>query len=206
MKPEESKPGGPPEIKAIILDEYTIKEIRRGVYTGYAASGSYRLARKLRWKFFFAWFDLWVGGYVDMKKKILYVCPLPCCVFQFWFEQVAVATGDQHEDYHTNLMGSEMYEESHRQAVEAEQKEREKPGVYDYVYYCSLKFVKDDDNPYGEEGYWAYPYEGQFPVGYVSWHDTEKRWVFTPSENTHLDVPNMKDISDFLGKLKHREG
>ncbi|MFA4971979.1 MAG: hypothetical protein WC683_05150 [bacterium] len=31
-------------------------------------------------RFFFAWFDLWVGAYWDSKKRILYLCPLPCCV------------------------------------------------------------------------------------------------------------------------------
>ena len=30
--------------------------------------------------FFLAWFDLWIGAYWDVKKKILYICPLPCCV------------------------------------------------------------------------------------------------------------------------------
>ena len=35
-------------------------------------------------KFFFAWFDFWVGFYYDQKGHALYVCPLPCCVFKFW--------------------------------------------------------------------------------------------------------------------------
>ncbi len=30
--------------------------------------------------FFVAWFDLWVGAYYDQHKRVLYVCPLPCCV------------------------------------------------------------------------------------------------------------------------------
>lgn len=32
--------------------------------------------------FFFAWYDLWVGIFFDTKKRILYVCPVPCCVFK----------------------------------------------------------------------------------------------------------------------------
>jgi hypothetical protein len=25
----------------------------------------------------FAWYDLWVGVFIDRKKRIVYVCPLP---------------------------------------------------------------------------------------------------------------------------------
>lgn len=32
--------------------------------------------------FFLAWYDLWVGAFYDQNKCILYVCPLPCCVFK----------------------------------------------------------------------------------------------------------------------------
>lgn len=33
--------------------------------------------------FFFAWYDAWLGAFYDQKKRVLYVCPLPCCVFKF---------------------------------------------------------------------------------------------------------------------------
>lgn len=36
-----------------------------------------------RLKIFFAWYDLWIGAYIDVKDKSLYVCPLPCVVFKF---------------------------------------------------------------------------------------------------------------------------
>lgn len=26
---------------------------------------------------FFRWFDLWIGAFVDTRKRIIYVCPLP---------------------------------------------------------------------------------------------------------------------------------
>lgn len=35
---------------------------------------------------FLAWYDLWVGAFWDQKKRILYVCPLPCCVIQIQFQ------------------------------------------------------------------------------------------------------------------------
>lgn len=31
----------------------------------------------------FAWYDLWVGAYIDRKARTLYVCPLPCVLFTF---------------------------------------------------------------------------------------------------------------------------
>ncbi len=32
--------------------------------------------------FFVAWYDFWIGAFWDTKKKILYICPLPCCVIR----------------------------------------------------------------------------------------------------------------------------
>lgn len=32
--------------------------------------------------FSFAWYDLWVGLYVDWEKRTLYCCPLPCCLIK----------------------------------------------------------------------------------------------------------------------------
>jgi len=40
---------------------------------------------KLRTRVFFAWYDLWVGVFFDQKKKQLYICPLPCLVFQIGY-------------------------------------------------------------------------------------------------------------------------
>jgi len=31
---------------------------------------------------FFAWYDLWVGAYWDRNQRVLYICPLPCCVIR----------------------------------------------------------------------------------------------------------------------------
>jgi hypothetical protein len=30
----------------------------------------------------FIWYDLWIGVYIDRKKKIVYVNPLPCVVWK----------------------------------------------------------------------------------------------------------------------------
>jgi len=32
--------------------------------------------------FSFLWYDFWVGFYYDRERRVLYVCPLPCCVFK----------------------------------------------------------------------------------------------------------------------------
>lgn len=41
--------------------------------------------------FSFKWYDMWVGVFYDTKKHHLYVCPLPCCVLEFW-------RGDKHAE------------------------------------------------------------------------------------------------------------
>ena len=32
-----------------------------------------------------AWYDLWIGVYVDREKRIVYVLPLPCIGFRFYW-------------------------------------------------------------------------------------------------------------------------
>jgi hypothetical protein len=34
--------------------------------------------RRPRIKLSFAWYDLWVGAFIDQAKRRLYICPLPC--------------------------------------------------------------------------------------------------------------------------------
>jgi hypothetical protein len=48
----------------------------------------------VRFSFFFAWFDFWIGVFYDRSKRALYVCPLPCCVFK-WQLDLKVATEDR---------------------------------------------------------------------------------------------------------------
>lgn len=33
-----------------------------------------------RVKLLFKWFDLWVGVYIDTKKRFIYICPVPMIV------------------------------------------------------------------------------------------------------------------------------
>lgn len=28
----------------------------------------------------FIWYDVWIGLFIDTKKKTLFICPLPCIV------------------------------------------------------------------------------------------------------------------------------
>ena len=43
----------------------------------------------LRIRVFFAWYDMWVGAYWDRKKRILYVCPIPCLCIEIRCEKEA---------------------------------------------------------------------------------------------------------------------
>lgn len=45
---------------------------------------TYERAR-FRIKPFFAWYDFWVGVFVDRKERIIYVCPLPMLVFKIYW-------------------------------------------------------------------------------------------------------------------------
>lgn len=36
----------------------------------------------MRVRFYFAWYDFWVGLYFDAPKGILYFCPFPCWCFK----------------------------------------------------------------------------------------------------------------------------
>lgn len=35
-----------------------------------------------RFEFRWAWFDLWVGAYIDRPNKAVYICPLPTLAFR----------------------------------------------------------------------------------------------------------------------------
>lgn len=39
--------------------------------------------KKLEISFKFAWYDIWVGLFIDRKKNIWYFCPLPTILFIF---------------------------------------------------------------------------------------------------------------------------
>lgn len=34
----------------------------------------------------FAWYDIWIGAFYDVKKQILYICPLPMILLVFKFK------------------------------------------------------------------------------------------------------------------------
>lgn len=38
--------------------------------------------RSPRIKVKFAWYDLWIGAYIDRKNRVLYACPLPCLLIE----------------------------------------------------------------------------------------------------------------------------
>ena len=44
----------------------------------------------MKWNFKFIWFDLWVGIFIDTKKKLVYILPLPMCVFIIDYSAYAI--------------------------------------------------------------------------------------------------------------------
>lgn len=36
-----------------------------------------------RWSIYFAWYDLWLGGYYDTLKRTWYVCLIPTLVIEY---------------------------------------------------------------------------------------------------------------------------
>ncbi len=44
----------------------------------------FAVKRVLKVRFKFAWYDMWIGFYYDRLTKVLYFCPLPCCLFTFY--------------------------------------------------------------------------------------------------------------------------
>lgn len=39
-------------------------------------------------RFSFAWYDLWVGVYIDRKNRRIYACPLPCLLVTVYLPEV----------------------------------------------------------------------------------------------------------------------
>lgn len=44
--------------------------------------------KKRRLKLQFKWFDLWVGIFIDTKKKIIYVCFVPTIIISFKYGEL----------------------------------------------------------------------------------------------------------------------
>jgi len=42
---------------------------------------SLTLFQTSRLKISFAWYDLWIGIFIDTNKKKLYICPIPTLLF-----------------------------------------------------------------------------------------------------------------------------
>lgn len=45
----------------------------------------------MRISLFFAWYDMWVGAYIDRENRTVYVCPLPMVVLRI---QLAASTAE----------------------------------------------------------------------------------------------------------------
>jgi hypothetical protein len=68
---------------------------------------------KIKVSFFFAWYDFWGGWFYDRERKILYVCPLPCCVFKFSRNLTMRAVDDATTERHGRTIDDDrVYSES----------------------------------------------------------------------------------------------
>jgi hypothetical protein len=45
---------------------------------------------KMKISISFAWYDLWIGVYIDRKNGAIYVCPLPMLLIKFWREPKSI--------------------------------------------------------------------------------------------------------------------
>jgi hypothetical protein len=49
---------------------------------GFFSRNSLRKTATMKVKVFFALYDFWIGAYLDVKNRILYMCPIPCVVIR----------------------------------------------------------------------------------------------------------------------------
>ncbi len=45
-----------------------------------------RISSRVRVRFFFRWYDIWVGVYVYLEGRVVYVCPVPMFGFAIEWE------------------------------------------------------------------------------------------------------------------------
>lgn len=60
--------------------------------------------KKIKIKLFFAWYDLWIGVFVDRKKRNLYIFPIPMFGILIHFHKWTLKTSDFGSMYHPNTM------------------------------------------------------------------------------------------------------
>ena len=44
------------------------------------------MRKRIKFKLMFAWYDMWIGLFIDTKKKIVYFFPFPMFGIKFWKE------------------------------------------------------------------------------------------------------------------------
>lgn len=58
---------------------------------------------------FFRWFDLWIGAYVDVKSRALYVCPVPMLGVKVELTPKWTAHAEGLHVYHRSRMSHDRY-------------------------------------------------------------------------------------------------
>lgn len=57
----------------------------------------------------FAWYDLWVGAYIDRKNRVLYVCPLPCVLITVTVPALSTDASNGHVSERAGTAGTQPW-------------------------------------------------------------------------------------------------
>ena len=47
------------------------------------------ITREIRIEPFFRWYDLWMGAYINLGRRAIYICPLPMIGVKIWRVEIA---------------------------------------------------------------------------------------------------------------------
>lgn len=70
--------------RIVRLQEWAATKVPHNIFSVIDMELEQERAPRLRARFLFAWYDLWVGVFIDRKTPSIYVFPIPCVGFQIF--------------------------------------------------------------------------------------------------------------------------